>query len=235
MKNHTVKTTGAAKAAGNGTGDNGLLEAWMAHSSDPGNEQLRETLAVEVDAAVRRGHPRLRGEWLQCSEDDVLSRATTLLVDSYLAGNRALLHATLRGDRRRIGEELSRSLRGAVATAKRETLKPIRHHRRLVKKLEMAVLAASSSEFHPAQAREIRDLPAATQRQLLLDLIEEGVACEAITEEAGRLGRRVVEDEVNATEAGRTLGMSRRKAHARMKGVRRYLDRKLQKTEFPMM
>lgn len=235
MKNHTVKTVGAAKKAGHNRNNEKLCDAWIAYEADPGDGKIREALALEVTAAIKREYPRFRGSWLQHSEDDIRSQAATLLMDSYLTGNKRLLEATGVGDRHRIGDELSRSLRGAVSTAKRETLKPIRGHEKLIKKLGKVSAETNAFETHPSQYRHLRELPAASQKKLLLDLVERGVEMEKINEETGRLARAIIEDEVNAAEAGRTLGISRRKSHAQLKRLRSYINRSLEQAEFPMM
>jgi len=235
MKIHTVKTIAADKTAGHKKNNEKLCDAWIAYKADPGEETTREVLALEVSAAIKHEYPRFRGSWLQHNEDDVRSHAASLLMDAYLVGNKRLLQATGAGDRRRISEELSRSLRGAVSTAKRETLKPIRGYRKLIKKLEEVSARTEASEPHPSQYRSLHDLPAASQKKLLLDLVQRGVESAKINDETGRLGRKIIEDEVNASEAGRALGISRRKSHAQIKRLRSYLNRSLEQTEFPMM
>jgi hypothetical protein len=235
MKSHTVKTIGAAKTAGHRKNNEKLCDAWIAYKADPRDETTREVLALEVSAAIKREYPRFRGPWLQHNEDDVRSHAATLLMDAYLVGNRRLLQATGAGDRRRIGEELSRSLRGAVSTAKRETLKPIRGHKKLIKKLEEASAGTEASEPHPSQYRSLRDLPAASQQQLLLDIVDRGLESAAINREVAELAGKIIDEGLTPAEAGRTLGMTRRKTHARMKRLRGYLNRSIEHAEFPMM
>jgi len=235
MKIHTAKTTRAAKAAGKKKSGKKFLEAWLSYHADPHNDRNKEALAIEVDAALKRGYPRLRGQWLQGSESDVRSRATTLLVDSYLMGNRKLLRATKLGHLRRIGDQLLRSLRGAVSTAKRETLKPIRRHRKLLEEVTRVSARAMHSVRHPANYRSLHDLPTAAQRELLLDIVGSGVDSDAITWETGQLAAKVIDEDMTPTAAGRALGMSRRKAHARMQRLRGYIHRSLEQKEFPMM
>jgi len=235
MKCHRVRTTRAAKAAGKKKSGNKLTEAWVSYHCDPSRAGAREALAVEVDAAVKRGYPRLRGQWLQGSQEDVKSRATALLVDAYFMGNRKLLRATELGDRRQIGDQLLRSLRGAVSTAKREALKPIRRHRKLLDEVEEAALVAAKSVPHPAQCRSLHDLPAASQRQVLLDLVGQGVESEAISAETGKLAAMIIAEDMTPACAGRALGISRRKAHAQLQRLRGYISRNLERTEFPMM
>ena len=235
MKNHTVKTIRAAKAAVKKKSGRQLLQAWISYHADPNSEETREVLAVEVDAALKRSYPRLRGQWLQGSEADVKSRATKLLVDSYFLGNRKLLRATERGDMRRIGDQLLRSLRGALSTAKRETLKPIRRHRKLLDEVARVSARTARSVWHPASYRSLRELPVAAQRELLMDLVVQGVDSEDITGETGELATKVIYEDMTPTAAGRALGMSRRKAHTQMQRLRGYINRNLEQTEFPMM
>jgi hypothetical protein len=235
MKSHAEKPIRAAKAAGRKKSGQKLVDAWISYHADPREAKARNSLALEVDAAIGRGYPRLRGEWLQGSEEDVKSRAVSLLVDSYLMGNRKLQRATERGDLRRIADQLLRSLRGAMATAKRETLKPIRRHRKLLAEVARASARANLSVRHPANYRSLRDLPLAAQRELLIDLVAQGVESSAIAGETGRLATKVIEEDMTPTAAGRSLGMSRRKAHAQMQRLRGYLNRNLGHTEFPMM
>lgn len=235
MENHTVKTTRAAKAAGNKESGKKLVEAWISYYADPHKEGAKEILAVEVDAELQRGYPRMQGQWLQGSEADVKSHATRLLVDSYFLGNPKLLRATEHGDLRRIADQLLRCVRGALSTAKRQTLKPIRRHRRLLDKVARVSARSNLSARHPANYRSLHDLPIAAQRELLIDLIGQGVEAEAITRETGRLATKVIDEDMTPAAAGRALGMSRRKAHAQMKSLRGYINRNLEQTEFPMM
>lgn len=235
MKIHTVKTTRAAKAAGKKKSGKKFLEAWLSYHADPHKEGTKEALAVEVDAALKRGYPRLRGQWLQGSEADVQSRAATLLVDSYFTGNRRLLRATKRGDLPKIADELLRSLRGAVSTAKRDTLKPIRKHLKLLDEVARVSARTLRSVRHPANFRGLHDLPIAAQRELLIDLVGQGVDSEAITRETGQLATKVIDENMTPTAAGCALGMSRRKAHAQMQRLRGYINRNLEQTEFPMV
>ncbi len=235
MKIHTIKTMRTAKAAGKTKSGKKFLEAWLAYHADPHKEGTKEALAVEVDAALKRGYPRLRGQWLQGSEADVKSRAATLLLDSYFMGNRRLRRATNRGDVPKMADELLRSLRGAVSTAKRETLKPIRRHLKLLDEVARVSAKTLRSVRHPANFRGLHDLPTAAQKEVLLDLVGQGVDSEAITRETGRLATKVIDEDMTPTAAGRALGMSRRKAHAQMQRLRGYINRNLEQTEFPMM
>jgi hypothetical protein len=135
----------------------------------------------------------------------------------------------------KIADELLRSLRGAVSTAKRDTLKPIRKHLKLLDEVARVSARTLRSVRHPANFRGLHDLPIAAQRELLIDLVGQGVDSEAITRETGQLATKVIDEDMTPTAAGRALGMSRRKAHAQMQRLRGYINRNLEQTEFPMV
>lgn len=233
MDKYTCKTKAAARAAGTKTATR-LCQAWRRHRKNPESTGARDALAREVIAELR--HYRKLGPLFSGHEDDVVSRASTLLVDSYLPGNPALAAATRRGDWARVEEELRRSLKGALDTAKRRVGDLLIDQRKLGEKLRKSVLGAGEpTQTHPSLRESLWDLPVESQSLVVRDMLRQGVESESISPKAAELVRTMMDHHRTQAAAAKAAGMSARAAHRHIGKVRKYLRKKRDSVELAFL
>lgn len=232
MATHTTKK--AAACAAGSKPKTRFGRAWQSHRENPNDKGLRDALAREICGELR--DYQALGSLFAGHEDDVLALASSLLVDSYLAGNAALHSATRRGDWVRVEEELRRSLKGALGTAKRRVGDQLIAWSKLEERLGKSGLYDSEPvHMHPCMRQRIWDLPVESQSLVVRDMLGEGAACKAISTKAARLVGTMIARHHTQVGAAKACGMSARAANSHVAKVRKYLRRKSDSVELAFL
>jgi hypothetical protein len=180
MKRKKFTKSAAAPVAGN------IVETWLALNASPRSISKLNHFANRLDFALRVKFPNgTMGGSMQGTEDEIRQNAAILLLNKFLAGNRKLMAATAKTNKKQILNQINRSMSAALKVCRRQLSRKRTTERIMLD--ELFVEDPRLPNVLPSSNRKLWELPFALQHILALKLLQISVQTKQTTKASAKV------------------------------------------------
>jgi hypothetical protein len=202
MKRKKFTKSAATSVTGN------IVETWLALNASPRSIPKLNHFANRLDFALSVIFPNgTMGGSMQGTEDEIRQNAAILLLNKFLAGNRKLMAATAKTNKKQILNQINRSMLAALKVCRRQLSRKITKERIMLD--ELLAEDPRLPNVLPKLNTKLWELPFALQHILALKLLQISVQTKQTSKASTKVVEAILDGKMTQAQMARKLGVSR--------------------------
>ena len=233
---HHIQTKSAAPSTEAGYSSRTKLACtWLVYCSEPSCPKALHDFAVCLDEALKLRLPDgCCTGIIKEREADIRQEVYMLLVARYFSGNPELLAATAAADIAEIGNQLCKSINGAIRAVSRCLRKSLIREQESIRYVADPDAILVPRNVHPANRKTLWELPFEQQMMLVFVALEGAVTKKLFSTRGASMAREMLERGMSQSALARSRGISRQSVHETIAPVRGILSALIEEKEFPL-